>query len=279
MSRQKLDLHILYEDADLLVVDKPAGLLVIPDRWDASKPTVVKLARAHLNRQATARGVGSAEPPRIWVVHRLDRDTSGVLILAKSDRVHAALSQQFERGTVRKSYLALVSGQGIRAEGVIQLPIGRHPRRPGMMVIQRRQGKSAVTRYTAVERFRGYTLLDVRPQTGRSHQIRVHAQAIGHPLAIDPLYGSGDPLLLSALKPSYRAKAGAVERPLMTRLTLHARALDLVHPTRGEACTWVAPLPKDFAAVLRNLRRYRRLPGEPPAPPQAARGEEEGLEC
>jgi 23S rRNA pseudouridine1911/1915/1917 synthase len=279
MPRQKLDLNIIYEDDDLLVIDKPAGLLVIPDRWDASKPTVVKLARAYLNAQATAKGMLSAEVPRIWVVHRLDRDTSGALILAKSDRVHATLSQQFEHGTVSKTYLALVSGQGIPAEGVIRLPIGPHPQRPGMMVIQRRQGKSAITRYTAVERFRGYTLLDVRPRTGRSHQIRVHAQAIGHPLAIDPLYGSSEPLLLSALKPSYRPKAGTVEHPLMVRLTLHAQALDLIHPTRGEKCTWVAPLPKDFAAVLRNLRRYRQLPGKPPAPPRAARGEEEGLEC
>lgn len=278
MPHQKLELNILYEDNDLLVIDKPAGLLVIPDRWDASKPTVVKLARAYLNTQAAAAGTIVAEPPRIWVVHRLDRDTSGVLILAKTDRVHAALSQQFERRTVLKTYLALVSGQGIRAEGVIRLPIGPHPQRPGMMAIQRGRGKSAITRYAAVERFRGYTLLDVRPQTGRSHQIRVHVQAIGHPLAIDPLYGSSEPLLLSALKPSYRPKAGAVEHPLMVRLTLHAQALELIHPTRGDMCTWVAPLPKDFAAVLRNLRRYRQLPGEPPAPPRAARREEEDLE-
>jgi 23S rRNA pseudouridine955/2504/2580 synthase/23S rRNA pseudouridine1911/1915/1917 synthase len=219
------------------------------------------------------------ESPHIWVVHRLDRDTSGVLIMAKSSSVHAALSQQFEHRKVLKTYLALVAGQGIRAEGMIRLPIGPHPQRPGMMAIQRHHGKAALTRYTAIERFRGYTLLDVRPRTGRSHQIRVHAQAIGHPLAIDPLYGSSEPLLLSALKPSYRPKAGTEEHPLMTRLTLHAQALQLMHPTRGEMLTWVAPLPKDFAAVLRNLRRYRRLPGEPAAPPRAARGEEEELEC
>jgi 23S rRNA pseudouridine1911/1915/1917 synthase len=278
MPRQQLDLSIIYEDDDLLVIDKPAGLLVIPDRWDASKPTVVKLARAYLTGQTASKGTVSAEPSRIWVVHRLDRDTSGVLILAKSDRVHAALSQQFERGTVTKTYLALISGQGIRAEGTIRLPIGAHAQRPGMMVIQRRQGKSALTRYAVAERFRGYTLLEVRPRTGRSHQIRVHLQAIGHPLAIDPLYGSSEPLLLSALKPSYRPKPGAVERPLMTRLTLHAQALELIHPTRGQVCTWMAPLPKDLAAVLRNLQRYRRLPGKPPTPPGAARGEEEGLE-
>lgn len=279
MPRQKLNLSILYEDDDVLVIDKPAGLLVIPDRWDASKPTVVKQVRAYLNAQALANGTRTAEPPPIWVVHRLDRDSSGVLIMAKSGGVHAALSQQFEHGKVVKTYLALVTGQGIRAEGMIRLPIGPHSQRPGMMAIERRHGKSALTRYTAIERFRGYTLLDVRPRTGRSHQIRVHAQAIGHPLAIDPLYGSSAPLLLSALKPSYRPKAGAEEHPLMTRLTLHAHALQLMHPTRGERLTWVAPLPKDFAAVLRNLRRYRRLPGEPAAPPRAARGEEEELEC
>jgi 23S rRNA pseudouridine1911/1915/1917 synthase len=279
MSRHKLELHILHEDSDLLVVDKPAGLLVIPDRWDTSKATVVKLAQAYLLARAHAAGNPSAQPPRIWVVHRLDRDTSGVLILAKSDRAHAALSQQFERGQVRKAYLALVSGQGLRAEGVIRLPIGPHLHKPGMMAIRRRQGKSALTRYSVLERFRGYTLLDVRPHTGRSHQIRVHLQAVGHPLAIDPLYGSAQPLLLSALKPSYRAKAGAGEPPLMARLTLHAQALELTHPTHGGTCTWLARLPKDFAAVLRNLRRYRRLPGEPPAPPPASRGEEAGLQC
>jgi RluA family pseudouridine synthase len=278
MLRQKHDLHILYEDDDLLVIHKPAGLLVIPDRWDASKPTVVKLARAYLQIHADAEGTISAAPPRIWVVHRLDRDTSGVLILAKSDRAHAALSRQFEHGKVQKTYVALVSGQAIHDEGVIRLPIGPHAHRPGVMAVRRGHGKSALTRYAVLERFRGYTLLDVRPHTGRSHQIRVHLQAIGYPLAIDALYGSGEPLLLSALKPSYRPKAGAVEHPLMARLTLHAQALRLMHPTHGGMCTWVAPLPKDFAAVLRNLRRYRGLPGEPSTPPRASRGEEEGLQ-
>jgi len=277
MPRQKHDLLILYEDEDLLVINKPAGLLVIPDRWDASKPTVVKLARAYLQTRADAEGMISGRPPRIWIVHRLDRDTSGVLILAKSDRAHAALSQQFEHGKVQKTYLALVSGQAIRDAGVIRLPIGPHAHKPGMMAVRRGHGKSALTRYFVLERFRGYTLLDVRPQTGRSHQIRVHLQAIGSPLAIDALYGSGEPLLLSALKRSYRPKVGAVEHPLMARLTLHAQVLRLTHPMHGGACTWQAPLPKDFGAVLRNLRRYRSLPGEPPAPPWASRGEEEDL--
>jgi 23S rRNA pseudouridine1911/1915/1917 synthase len=278
MLRDRHDLHILYEDNDLLVINKSAGLLVLPDRWDAAKPTVVKLARAYLQTHAAAEGKVSGQTPRIWVVHRLDRDTSGVLILAKTAGAHAALSQQFEHGKVQKSYLGLVSGQAIRDAGVIRLPIGTHAHRPGMMAVRRGHGKSALTRYSVLERFRGYTLLDVRPQTGRSHQIRVHLQAIGYPLAIDALYGSGEPLLLSALKRSYRPKAGTVEHPLMARLTLHAQALSVMHPTHEGTYTWLAPLPKDFTAVLRNLRRYRKLPGEPPAPPRASRGEEEGLQ-
>jgi RluA family pseudouridine synthase len=278
MPRQKYDLHILYEDEELLVIDKPAGLLVIPDRWDAAKPTVVKLARAYLQTRAGAEGRLSEQSPRIWVVHRLDRETSGILILAKSARAHAALSGQFEHGKVQKTYLALVSGQVSRDAGVIRLPIGPHVQRPGMMAVRRQHGKAALTRYSVLERFRGYTLLEVRPQTGRSHQIRVHLQAIGCPLAIDALYGSGEPLLLSALKRSYRSKPGTVELALMARLTLHAQSLRLVHPTHGGICTWLAPLPKDFTAVLRNLRRYCSLPGEPPAPPWASRGEEEGLQ-
>jgi RluA family pseudouridine synthase len=279
MLRQKHDLHILYEDDHLLIINKPAGLLVIPDRWDASKPTVVKLARAYLQTRADLEGMISGRPPRVWVVHRLDRDTSGILILAKSDRAHAALSQQFEHGKVQKTYLALVSGQAVRDAGVIRLPIGPHAHKSGMMAVRRGHGKSALTRYFVLERFRGYTLLDVRPQTGRSHQIRVHLQAIGAPLAIDALYGAGEPLLLSALKRSYRPKVGAVEHPLMARLTLHAQTLRLTHPMHGGACTWQAPLPKDFGAVLRNLRRYRSLPGEPAAPPWASKGEEEDLQC
>ena len=278
MPRQKLDLSILYEDDDLLVIDKPAGLLVIPDRWDPSKPTVVKLARAYRQARAAAPAGVAAEAPRIWVVHRLDRDTSGVLVLAKSAGAHAGLSRQFEQGGVQKTYLALVSSQGLRTAGVIRLPVGPHPQRPGMMAVRRRHGKSAVTHYSSVERFHGYTLLSVRPQTGRSHQIRVHLQAIGHPLAIDPLYGSGQPLLLSALKSSYRPKVGEVERPLMARLTLHAQRLELTHPGHGGPLKWEAPLPKDFAAVLRNLRRYRSVSGEPPAPPLASGGEEESLQ-
>ena len=277
MSRRTNDLDVLYEDEALLVINKPAGLLVLQDRWDPSKPTVIKLAQAYLQAQQQAMGHTLEDGPRVWVVHRLDRETSGVLVLAKSARPHAALSQQFEHGQVRKSYLALVRGRVRRAAGVIKLPIGPHLYKAGLMAIRRRHGKSAVTRYAVLERFRGFTLLDIQPETGRTHQIRVHLSAIGHPLAIDPLYEGQEAVFLSALKPAFRPKARAEERPLMARLTLHAQALELTHPTHGGIVKWVAPLPKDFAAVLRNLRRFQRLPGEPPAPPPASRGEQEGV--
>ncbi len=278
MLRQRDDLNVLHEDEDLLVLNKPAGLLVIPDRWNAAKLTIVNLAQAYLQARAPALASRPSAEPRVWVVHRLDRDTSGVLVLAKSAHAHAVLSQQFEHNEAHKTYLALVNGPVPRTDGVIRLSIGPHLQRPGLMAIRRHRGKSALTRYAVLERFRGFTLLDVRPQTGRTHQIRVHLRAIGHPLAIDPLYGGREALLLSALKPSYRPKAGAEERPIMARLTLHAQALELIHPAHGEACRWIAPLPKDFAAVLRNLRRYQRLPGEPPPPPRSSGGEQEELQ-
>ncbi len=275
MARQTSDLDVLYEDEAVLVINKPAGMLVLPDRWDPSKPTVITLAQAYVQAEGRAIGKASEEEPRVWVVHRLDRETSGVLVLAKLAGAHAALSQQFEHGQVRKSYLALVRGHVPRTEGVVKLPVGPHPSKPGLMAIRRRHGKSAVTRYSVLERFRGFTLLNVQPETGRTHQIRVHLWAIRHPLAIDPLYGGGEAMFLSALKPSFRRKGDAEERPLMGRLTLHAQALQLTHPVHGGIVTWAAPLPKDFAAVLRNLRRFQRLPGEPPAPPPASSGKEE----
>jgi 23S rRNA pseudouridine1911/1915/1917 synthase len=278
MPRQPHHLVVLYEDSDLLVIDKPAGLLVIPDRWNPAKPTVVTWANAHVRASRLAPASSPSSDARVWVVHRLDRETSGVLVLAKSAAAHAALSQQFERGEAQKTYLALVKGQVTRTEDAIRLPIGPHPQKPGLMIVRRHHGKSALTRYTVAERFRGFTLLEVRPATGRTHQIRVHLQAIGHAVAVDSRYGGGEALMLSAIKPSYRPKAGEEERPLLARLALHAQALQLTHPTHGGMLKWVAPLPKDFAAVLRNLRRYRSLPGEPPSPPAMSRGEQEGLQ-
>lgn len=272
-------LEVLYEDEAILVINKPAGLLVIPDRWDPGKSTVVRLAQMHRQAQGEARGGSAVGEARVWPVHRLDRETSGVLVVAKSAYAHGVLSQQFGHAEVHKAYLALVRGRVPHPEGCIDLPIGMHPSKPGLMAIRRHQGKAAVTRYRVAERFRGYTLLNLQPETGRTHQLRVHLRAIGFPLAIDPPYGGGSAIFLSDLKPSYKPKASQAELPLMARLTLHAEALRLAHPSHGGMTEWVAPLPKDFAAVLRNLRRFQHLPGEPLPPPPDSRGKQEGVQC
>ncbi len=278
MSGPMHGLEILYEDEALLVINKPAGLLVIPDRWDPGKSTVVRLAQMHRQAQGRATGDQSVDDTRVWPVHRLDRETSGVLVVAKSAHAHAAVSQQFAHAKVHKSYLGLVGGRVPDSEGRIDLPIGMHPSKPGLMTIRRHHGKAAVTCYRVVERFRGFTLLNLQPETGRTHQLRVHLRAIGFPLAIDPPYGGSSAIFLSALKPSYKPKAFHEEPPLMARLTLHAEALRLVHPSHGRTMAWVAPLPKDFAAVLRNLRRFQQLPAEPFPPPPDAGGKQEGLQ-
>ncbi|MGH8059937.1 MAG: RluA family pseudouridine synthase [Candidatus Entotheonellia bacterium] len=278
MSGPMHGLEILYEDEAILVINKPAGLLVIPDRWDPGKSTVVQLAQMHRRAQGHAQGDQSVGETRVWAVHRLDRETSGVLVVAKSPHAHAVISQQFARAEVHKSYLGLVRGQVPHPEGCIDLPIGMHPSQPGLMAIRRRHGKAAVTCYRVVERFRGFTLLNLQPETGRTHQLRVHLRAIGFPLAIDPPYGGSSAIFLSALKPSYKPKASHEEPPLMARLTLHAEALRLAHPSHGGSVEWVAPLPKDFAAVLRNLRRFQHLPGEPLPPPPDSGGKQEGLQ-
>lgn len=223
---------VLHEDAALLVVDKPPGRLVIPGR-DAAEPSL----RAEL----------TARHGPLWVVHRLDRGTSGVLVFARTAAAHRALNLQFERGEPRKTYLALVAG--IPPEALqVDLPIA--PARKGRMKTVPPgdpRGKEARTAFRLVEAFPAragrpaFALVEARPATGRTHQIRVHLRAAGHPLAIDPDYGEAEPL---------RDGAGAV---VLARTPLHAARLELAHPDGG-ALTLEAGLPADLAAALAALR-------------------------
>jgi 23S rRNA-/tRNA-specific pseudouridylate synthase len=148
-----------------------------------------------------------------------------------------------------------VKGEVAEDALTIQRPIAGHPNRPGVMVVSR-SGKSAVTSIRVLERFRGFTFLEVQPQTGRQHQIRVHLQTIGHPLLVDPIYGQSETFFLSTLKTGFHLKEGEKEQPLIRRLTLHASALRFQHPERKEPMTITAPEAKDFLAVVRNLRKY-----------------------
>jgi 23S rRNA pseudouridine1911/1915/1917 synthase len=224
---EAIPLDILYEDADLLVINKPAGMTVHPAPGHPSA-TLVNAILAHCDDLS---GVGGVLRPGI--VHRLDRDTSGVILVAKNDAAHNALARQLKARTVEKTYVALVEGTPKPPEGVIDAPIARDPRNRQRMAIVE-GGRESVTAYRVVERFRGYALVEARPKTGRTHQIRVHLAAIGHPIVGDRVYG----------------KASAV----VGRQFLHAARIAFEHPRTGERVTFEAPLAGDLQAALDALR-------------------------
>ena len=240
--KKKDAIEILHEDEAILVINKSSGLLSLPDRFKPELLNIKDWANQHCGR--------------IWIVHRLDRDTSGVLVLAKSEEAHRHLSLQFENREVQKQYLALVKGRPSNSAGTIDRPIAPNPHRPGRMVISK-SGKEALTSYEVLEQYRAYSLLSVSIHTGRTHQIRVHAKAIGCPLAIDPIYGDDKGIFLSQLKgKGYQISKNQEERPLIHRLSLHAKQLSFVHPVNRDEVSFEAPLHKDFRAVLKQLRRW-----------------------
>lgn len=248
---QPPSLQILYDDADLVAINKPAGLPSIPGRGE--KFSVLEDLAAQLNIPSS----GTVDP-RLRIVHRLDKETSGVLLLAKNLPTQRFLSEQFQNGKVQKEYLALVSGRAGGEAGQIKAAIGPHPTSRDRMAA-RKDGKAALTEWKAEERFRHYTLLRCFPKTGRTHQIRVHLLSIGMPLAVDALYHprTAGGLFLSSFKRDYRPTRGEEERPLISRLTLHADKLTFTHPSRGQM-TLEAPLSKDFRAALNQLRNHGR---------------------
>jgi len=249
------EIETLYEDADLIALSKPAGLLTVRGRWDPDERTILDILE-------------SRDPGVDFrLVHRLDKGTSGVLVLAKSLDAQRSLSQQWRDRVVRKVYLALVAGSPEEDEFTIDLPIEAAPHRRKVVAGRSRGSKPALTECRVVERFVGYALVEARPVTGRQHQVRAHLQAVGLPLAVDPLYGCPRPVLLSELKPRYKRKDR--EAPLIARTSLHALRLEINHPRTGERLSFEAPLPKDFALTLKNLRRYKAI-----ARPQTAHAAE-----
>ena len=246
LSRTWPSIEILHEDESLLVANKPAGLLAVPDRFDKDKPDLVSLLQA-------------ARPnERLTNVHRLDLNTSGVFVLAKKQDAFRELVRQFRERETKKIYAALVRGTPGISPLTVDLPIGRHPKRPGLARIDHNRGSEARSVINVRERFRGYALLEVVIETGRMHQIRVHVQAIGCPLVGDPDYG-GAPLLLSQFKAGYKGKEEEVERPLLDRPALHAERLTLTQPSTGQSLTLEAPWPKDLTVALKQLRKFAGL--------------------
>jgi RluA family pseudouridine synthase len=256
-ARYEGPLDLLYEDAHVAVVDKPADLLVEPDRWDESRPNLLEALAALAETRART---GGGEPFRPRLVHRLDKDTSGALVVAKTVEAERVLGLAFEQGGIDKRYLALVEGEMPLANGdseTIDLAIGPDTKRNGRMRV-RRDGKSSQTRVRVVERFRGFTWVECEPLTGRTHQIRVHLAAKGFPLAVDPLYGRRRALPLSDLKAGYRHKPGQAELPLIARLTLHAFSVEFPLVDAPERRARVeAPLPRDLERTLKQLAKVR----------------------
>ena len=228
LEAERLTVPILHQDAAILVVNKPPGLVVHPGAGQRAGTLVNQL----IHQYPELLSVG--DPFRPGVVHRLDKDTSGVMVVARTPAAHASLMRQFAERAVDKSYLALVEGSPPVESGVINAPVGRHPkRRTAMGVVS--GGKPATTRFTVLEGAGLHTLLQITPDTGRTHQIRVHLSAAGMPVAGDPLYGRAS--ALSALK----------------RTFLHAHSLEFTHPTTRERVHFQAPLALDLVSVLQEI--------------------------
>ncbi|MEK6650789.1 MAG: RluA family pseudouridine synthase [Bacteroidota bacterium] len=232
---------VLLEDDSVLVLSKPAGLLVLPDRYDKSVPNLLRMLTAY-------------DMP-VWVVHRLDRDTSGVIVFARTAEVHADLNAQFEGREVEKHYVAICRGTPEKDEGLIDLPLGPHRHVEGRTVVDRKEGKDSVTNYRVSERFDGHVAVEAHPRTARTHQIRVHLAERGMPIVADPLYGDGKPFFLSRIKRGSR-EGLEPEKPLLARTALHVLSVTFRHPHTSVPCTVKAPLPKDLRSVLQALRKY-----------------------
>ncbi|MBR6727816.1 MAG: RluA family pseudouridine synthase [Clostridia bacterium] len=238
-SPENIPLDIIYEDDDIIVINKPAGMVVHPA---AGNPcgTLVNALLYHCGKSLS--GVGGVVRPGI--VHRIDKDTSGLLVVAKNDAAHNALSEQLKTHTVSRIYVAIAIGNFKEDEGTVNKPIARHPvDRKRMAIAKKGEGREAITHYRVLERFGAFTLVECRLETGRTHQIRVHLSSLGHPLLGDPVYG-GDGTRFQAQHKAH-----------FTGQCLHARALSLIHPRTGEQMTFEAPLPPEFDTVLALIRK------------------------
>ncbi|HWC61293.1 MAG TPA: RluA family pseudouridine synthase [Verrucomicrobiae bacterium] len=252
-TREFWEIPVVFEDEQLLALDKPSGLLTSPDRYDPNRPNLMKLLHA---------GIAEAKP---WArergltylsnAHRLDFETSGVILLAKNKEVLVQLADLFGAEKPVKKYVALVQGIPAEDEFEIDAKLAPHPVRLGYMRVDPKNGKKSLTKFTVLEKYSRWTLLRCEPLTGRTHQIRVHLRHAGVPIVGDELYG-GKPLWLSRLKPNYRLKPGREERPLLARVALHAEQLELKHPATGETVSITAAWPKDLTVAVKYLRQF-----------------------
>jgi len=245
---ENIPLDVLYEDEHLLVVNKQADLIVHPARGNRSG-TLVNALVYHFQKLSSG-----SEDFRPGIVHRLDRNTTGALVVAKDDTTHWKLSRQFAQRTIKKTYIAIVHGTPQLDADCINAPLGVHPTARERYAIRPDTGKEAITFYQVLQAFRGYALLELDLKTGRTHQIRVHLSYIKHPIVADDLYGG------KAVYPwQVEDRDAAAEAPLMSRTALHAWKLEITHPASGKRMEFEAPLPADMQNFLDTLRKFRKL--------------------
>jgi RluA family pseudouridine synthase len=238
-------IEIIYQDNDIMVVNKPSGVSVTADRGGDAE--LVKILSDQL---------GQTPAKQLRLTHRLDKQTSGLMLMAKNTPAQSQLSSCFEKRLITKTYLALVTGIVHKTEGIIKLPLAQSTKSFQKMRVYTKRGKEALTKWRLLADFGTIALLAVYPITVRTHQIRVHLPAAKMPLAIDPLYGTSEPLYLSNFKVKYRLGKGQIERPLIDRLTLHAYQLELPKPQTDRPDCFVAPLDKKFAATIKMLTKH-----------------------
>lgn len=250
------EVPVVYEDANLLAINKPARLLSSPDRYDANRPNLMKLLHDGIAQQkpwARERGL-----TYLANAHRLDFETTGVLLLAKDKPTLVKLANLFGSEKPLKTYVALVHGTPEQDTFDVDVPIGPHPRVLGLMAANPKSGKKSKTHFEVITKWRGYTLLKCQPLTGRTHQIRVHLRWVQLPIVGDEQY-RGAPLLLSQIKRSFRLGPGKVERPLISSVALHAEELTIPHPVTNEILTIKAEWPKDLRVATKYLNQFAGL--------------------
>jgi 23S rRNA pseudouridine1911/1915/1917 synthase len=255
-TKEFWEIPVVFEDEHLLAINKPARLLTSPDRYDPARPNLIKLLHA---------GVAAGKP---WArdrgltylanAHRLDFETTGVLLLAKNKPSLVALANLFGSDKPRKIYVALVQGTPEQDEFEVDAPIAPHPTSPQLMRVEPKRGKKSTTQFTVLTKFRGYTLLQCHPLTGRTHQIRIHLRHARLPILGDHLYRGGK-LFLSEIKRKYRPRLDKEERPLISTVALHAESLTLPHPITGQEITIKAPWPKDLEVAVKYLKMFAGL--------------------
>jgi RluA family pseudouridine synthase len=256
-TKEFWEIPVLFEDGDLLALEKPAGLLVSPDRVNADRPNLMKLLHAGIEQQkpwARERNLNY-----LANVHRLDFETSGVILLAKNKPALVTLANLFGSEQPQENYIALAWGAPPAKNFEVDAKLSPHPVRPGQMRVDPRSGKKSKTQFEVMEQFSDWCLLRCTLFTRRAHQIRIHLKHAGFPIVSDELYG-GKMLWLSRLKRDFRLKPGREERPLMSRVALHAEELTVPHPVTNEPVTIKSEWPKDIRVAVKYLRQYATGP-------------------